>query len=144
MRKSQGWHNVASHLNALFHLNTDIITVGFRKYKKKILRSYMKPRSIFAASMLYNWDQSSKRTRWELQTWRSTQSAFDRGLVGWQIPWSNPLLTSKGVIKGDHRGVHAELLTAAFGRWLLWDTDQQSAICSKGTSYTHCLGDDLI
>lgn len=39
-------------------------------------------------------------------------------------------------MKGDQRGVRAELLTAAFGRWLLWDTGQRSAICSKGTSYT--------
>lgn len=40
-------------------------------------------------------------------------------------------------MEGDHRGVHAEPLTAAFGAWLLWDTGQQSAICSKGTSNTH-------
>lgn len=37
---------------------------------------YMKLRPIFAASPLCNWDKSSKRTHWELQTWRSTQCAW--------------------------------------------------------------------
>lgn len=48
-----------------------------------------------------------------------------------------PFNLKNEVMVGDHRGVHAELLTLAFGGWLLWDTGQQSAICSKGTSYMH-------